>query len=60
MAEEKHSPGEVWAFNGTRNHFPGAVFTSRSLAEAWIEKHKLQGTLPVIYPGHRALAPWRR
>jgi hypothetical protein len=24
---------QVWVFNGARNHFPGAVFTERHLAD---------------------------
>lgn len=35
----------VWVFNGARASFPSGVFTSRELAEAWIQRHALTGTL---------------
>jgi hypothetical protein len=42
---------QVWVFNGARNHFPSAVFTELHLAEAWIQKYQLEGTL-TAYPYH--------
>jgi hypothetical protein len=36
---------QVWVFNGAQNHFPSAVFTERHLAEEWIQKNQLEGTL---------------
>lgn len=38
----------VWVFNGSGS-FPSGVFTTRDLAEAWIRKHRLKGTL-TAYP----------
>ena len=35
----------VWVFNGVQSTFPSGVFTGRELAEAWIRKHALTGTL---------------
>ncbi|HEY1174204.1 MAG TPA: hypothetical protein VGH19_22755 [Verrucomicrobiae bacterium] len=40
---------EVWVFNGAKSRFPSGVFTQRELAETWIRKHKLTGTL-TAYP----------
>lgn len=57
MAEDEICLKEVWVFNGPNNHFPSAVFTSRSLAEAWIEKHKLHGTL-TAYPLDVSVYDW--
>ena len=48
---------QIWVFNGNRNHFPSAVFTERHLAEAWIEKHKLEGTL-TAYPLDVGIYDW--
>jgi hypothetical protein len=57
MAEEENSLKEVWVFNGPHNQFPSAVFTSRDLAEAWIERHKLRGTL-TAYPLNVSVYDW--
>jgi hypothetical protein len=38
-------PESVWVFNGTRSTFPSGVFKSKRLAEDWIRKHSLTGTL---------------
>jgi hypothetical protein len=45
------SNGRVRAVNPREGNtfFPSAVFTSRDLAETWIERHKLHGTL-TAYP----------
>ena len=43
-----HADG-VWIFCGAQKHFPGGVFTQRGLAESWISKHRLSGTL-TLYP----------
>lgn len=48
---------QVWVFNGTRNHFPSAVFTTRELAEAWIKQHQLEGTL-TAYPLDVGVYDW--
>ena len=44
MADMSDIP-TVWVFNAARSNFPGAVFTSKQRAEAWISKHGLTGTL---------------
>lgn len=49
MTETTDSPQQVWVFNGNHNHFPSAVFTERHLAEEWIERNAVQGTL-TAYP----------
>src|SRR5438477_8308871 len=42
---------EIWVFTGKRDlpsnnpTFPGGVFSSLELAEQWIERHQLSGTL---------------
>lgn len=35
----------VWVFNGARANFPSGVFTSKEVAERWILKNNLVGTL---------------
>jgi hypothetical protein len=35
----------VWVFNGVQSSFPSGVFSSEELAEAWISKNGLTGTL---------------
>ena len=57
MADEKNSLREVWVFNGPRNISRAPCFTSRALAEAWIEKHKLHGTL-TAYPLDVSVYDW--
>jgi hypothetical protein len=47
----------IWVFNGIRSQFPSGVFTSRELAEAWIEKHGLTGTL-TLYPLDTGVYEW--
>lgn len=49
MIDEKSRGRQVWVFSGNRNHFPSAVFTERNLAEEWIKKNQLRGTL-TAYP----------
>ena len=43
----------AWVFNGAKSTFPSGVFTSRENAEAWINKHNLEGTL-TLYPLDRS------
>jgi hypothetical protein len=57
MTEDNSYLKEVWIFNGANNQFPSAVFTSRDLAEAWIEKHNLRGTLSA-YPLDVSVYDW--
>ena len=59
MTKEEGGLKEVWVFNGPNNQFPSAVFRSRDLAEAWIERHKLRGTL-TAYPLDVSVYDWVR
>ena len=34
-----------WIFNGSNASFPSAVFSTEELAAAWVQQHKLTGTL---------------
>jgi hypothetical protein len=47
----------VWVFNGGRNSFPSGVFSQRELAEEWIRKNKLTGTL-TEYPINQGVYDW--
>jgi hypothetical protein len=53
MTPEKH----VWVFNGQGGQFPGGVFTSRDLAEAWIRSRRLTGVL-TAYPLDEGCYDW--
>lgn len=35
----------IWIFNGPRNSFPSATFSTLEKAESWIKENKLSGTL---------------
>jgi hypothetical protein len=35
----------VWVFNGARSMFPSGLFVTQEMAEDWIRKHALTGTL---------------
>lgn len=37
--------GSIWVFNGVQANFPSGIFSARELAEAWILKYRLTGTL---------------
>jgi hypothetical protein len=50
-------PQQVWVFSGARRHFPGGIFTSRELAEQWIRKNGLTGTL-TLYPVDTGAYEW--
>jgi hypothetical protein len=47
----------AWVFNGSRANFPASVFSNRELAEAWILKHRLTGTL-TRYPIDQGAYDW--
>lgn len=47
----------VWVFNGADARFPAGVFTTRELAEAWISKERLSGTL-TWYPLDVSVLEW--
>jgi hypothetical protein len=47
----------VWVFNGARSNFPSGVFTTREVAETWISKHGLTGTL-TRYPLDQGAFDW--
>lgn len=53
MIPEKH----VWVFNGQGGQFPGGVFSSRKLAEAWIRFRWLTGVL-TAYPLDEGCFDW--
>jgi hypothetical protein len=57
MATGTNDLKQVWVFNGARNHFPSAIFTERRLAEAWIQKNQLEGTL-TAYPLNISIYDW--
>jgi hypothetical protein len=48
---------QMWVFSGAKRHFPGGIFTTRQLAEAWILKHRLTGTL-TLYPVDTGTYEW--
>ena len=47
----------IWIFTNGMTQFPGGVFTTRELAEDWISKHKLTGTL-TAYPVDEGCFDW--
>lgn len=47
----------VWVFNGGRNSFPSGVFSQRELAEEWIRKNKITGTI-TAYPINQGVYDW--
>ena len=47
----------IWVFNGVQSSFPGGLFTQKDLAEGWIKKHKLTGTL-TLYPMDVGVYDW--
>ena len=51
----RDSDSDVWVFNGAGANFPSAVFHSRMVAENWIQKYSLDGTLtryPIDVPAY--------
>jgi hypothetical protein len=47
----------IWVFNGAKSNFPAGIFSSRDLAERWIEKHRLTGSL-TLYPVDIGVYDW--
>ena len=47
----------IYVFNGERNHFPSAVFSSKENAEKWINEYRLVGTL-TAYPLDVSVYDW--
>jgi hypothetical protein len=47
----------VWVFNGVNGRFPGAIFTSKQLADDWIAEHLLSGVL-TLYPLDQSVYDW--
>jgi hypothetical protein len=43
--------------NGPKGSFPGGVFSSIEIAEEWIKRHKLNGTL-TLYPLDQGCLDW--
>jgi len=54
---QMHDVPTVWIFNGARSNFPSAAFSQRALAEEWIKKHRLTGTL-TRYPIDMGVYEW--
>jgi hypothetical protein len=48
---------EVWVFNGNKGNFPGGVFSKKEIADAWIGKYRLSGTL-TKYPVDEGVYDW--
>jgi len=47
----------VWIFNGSAKGYPGAVFSCKERADAWILSHQLTGTL-TLYPVDVGVYDW--
>jgi hypothetical protein len=47
----------MWVFNGDKSRFPSGVFTDKNLADEWIRKNKLTGTL-TAYPVNQSVYDW--
>lgn len=47
----------IWVFNWDKHRFPSGVFTDQQLAEEWIEKNQLTGTL-TAYPVNQGVYDW--
>src|SRR5207249_882841 len=52
-----HTGTPVWIFTGVKGYFPGGVFTERDVAESWISKNRLTGTL-TLYPVNVGAYEW--
>ena len=48
---------DVWVFNGDGGTCPSAVFSSRTKAEEWIARHRLDGML-TLYPVDEPIYEW--
>ena len=57
MADQMAGYEKVWVFTGEKAEFPSGVFSKRSLAEAWIKRNALSGTL-TKYPVDIAVYDW--
>ena len=47
----------IWVFCGEQSFFPSGVFNDLDIAEAWIKKHGLSGTL-TEYPINVGVYDW--
>ncbi|KAA6430319.1 hypothetical protein FOE74_20810 [Rufibacter glacialis] len=47
----------IWVFNSSNKGLPGGVFDDQFLAEKWIAKNKLTGTL-TKYPVNQGALDW--
>lgn len=47
----------VWVFSGAKSHFPGGIFTKLEVAESWIRRNRLTGTL-TLYPVDQGAYEW--
>jgi hypothetical protein len=57
MNAVENSEAGVWVFSGPEAGFPSAVFSTRENADAWIEHHRLSGTL-TQYPLDGGVYEW--
>jgi hypothetical protein len=57
MADQMAGYEKVWVFTGEKAEFPSGIFSKRSLAEAWIKRNSLSGTL-TKYPVDIAAYDW--
>ena len=48
---------EIWVFNGNNSNFPSGVFSTKEIADAWIEKYQLSGVL-TKYPVDEGVYDW--
>lgn len=48
---------DIWVFSGARKQFPGGVFTKKEIAELWVTKNRLTGTL-TRYPVDVGVYEW--
>jgi hypothetical protein len=55
MSDQIHK--YVWVFSGSKRHFPGGVFTTREIADVWVAKNRLTGTL-TRYPADVGAYEW--
>ena len=47
----------VWVFNGVKGTFPSAVFTELTIAQEWISRNAVSGTL-TEYPLNEGVFDW--
>ena len=55
--ENGNELASVWVFNGPRSSFPSGIFSRKEVADEWIKKYRLTGTL-TLYPVDVAAYDW--